>query len=279
MAQLLNKPISLTDYLNGDMVSEICRYLDGYSIARCARVNIKWHKLLTTESSWLWEEVCNNSFHPGAIKRAYKQYALDKFLDWRKQFMKTLHVRLDGMYVLRVSYMAPGSNDRSRAPNVISYFRYLRFFPKGKVLYALLNYDSDVTTPWFSQFGPDGPKFAVTAIEGKKSKVSGNMSNLNSGATMTAGIAPGSAHSSIPPTAIERIRYGRYKVSNGTVTCTVDIGHMVITLRLSFNNIIENSNDRLELSSFTGRQGNEEDGNAAEFPSPNPWFRFERVVW
>lgn len=240
------KPCIL-DVLHEDLIVQILFYLDGYSLGRITRTSSTFAKLLTCphRSQSLWEHVVSKSFHPAALRRVRaiaSKSTLSIPFNWRKHFTQTLHVRFDGLYVLKVSYFSNGVERGGKIPSIISYYRYFRFFPRGVVLYALLNYDPDITSNWFSQYGA-------------KVKKDGSV---------------------IPQPVMERIRYGKYKVLNGVVTCTVDIGHMVVELRMSFDNIVAGANDRLELVSFTGTTQGED---AVQFPSPSPWFHFRRVIW
>ena len=61
-----------------------------------------------------------------------------KYQSWREMYLKRPRLRYNGCYISKTSYIRDGENsfqDRFYRPwHLVEYFRYLRFFPEGKVL-------------------------------------------------------------------------------------------------------------------------------------------------
>ncbi|XP_043260971.1 F-box only protein 9 isoform X1 [Colletes gigas] len=61
-----------------------------------------------------------------------------KYQSWREMYLQRPRLRYDGCYICKISYIREGENsfqDRFYRPwYLLEYFRYLRFFPEGKVL-------------------------------------------------------------------------------------------------------------------------------------------------
>ncbi|XP_062851058.1 F-box only protein 9 isoform X2 [Trichomycterus rosablanca] len=59
------------------------------------------------------------------------------FTSWREMFLERPRVRFDGVYVSKTSYSRQGEESLDgfyRAWHQVDYYRYLRFFPEGKVI-------------------------------------------------------------------------------------------------------------------------------------------------
>jgi len=61
--------------------------------------------------------------------------------DFRRVYVEYPRVRLDGVYIAVCHYVRPGLSENSwvNISHLITYHRYLRFFPDGKVLSLLAN--------------------------------------------------------------------------------------------------------------------------------------------
>ncbi|XP_076241096.1 F-box only protein 9 [Calliopsis andreniformis] len=63
---------------------------------------------------------------------------IPKYQSWREMYLKRPRLRYNGCYISKTSYIRDGENsfqDRFYRPwHLVEYFRYLRFFPEGKVL-------------------------------------------------------------------------------------------------------------------------------------------------
>uniref|UniRef100_A0A1A7WEB6 F-box only protein n=1 Tax=Iconisemion striatum TaxID=60296 RepID=A0A1A7WEB6_9TELE len=59
------------------------------------------------------------------------------FTSWREMFLHRPHLRFDGVYISKTSYVRQGEQSLDgfyRACHQVEFFRYLRFFPDGQVL-------------------------------------------------------------------------------------------------------------------------------------------------
>jgi len=56
---------------------------------------------------------------------------------WRQLFLEVPHVRFDGVYASRNTYIRQGAVElrREKTVHLVTYFRYFRFFPDGSLLY------------------------------------------------------------------------------------------------------------------------------------------------
>ncbi|XP_054003307.1 F-box only protein 9 [Hylaeus anthracinus] len=61
-----------------------------------------------------------------------------KYQSWREMYVQRPRLRYNGCYICKISYIRDGENsfqDQFYRPwHLVEYFRYLRFFPEGKVL-------------------------------------------------------------------------------------------------------------------------------------------------
>lgn len=96
----------------------------------------------------IWKLACAKIWGENNIENCLKTYC-----DWREMFLKRPRLNFDGVYISRTSYARAGeqSLDNLYRPwHLVEYFRYLRFFPDGTVLF--------LTTP-------DEPKQTVAKLK------------------------------------------------------------------------------------------------------------------
>ncbi|CAL8359933.1 unnamed protein product [Boreogadus saida] len=82
---------------------------------------------ICARDSDLWRSAC---------LRVWGRTALAPFQSWREMFLERPRVRFDGVYISKVSYVRQGEESLDgfyRAWHQVAYYRYLRFFPDGKV--------------------------------------------------------------------------------------------------------------------------------------------------
>ncbi|XP_011495663.1 PREDICTED: F-box only protein 9 [Ceratosolen solmsi marchali] len=98
-----------------EMIAKVCRGL--YVCARDAEI---WRMACVR----VWGVKCG-TFEP-------------KYLSWRDMYMQRPRLQFNGCYISKTTYIRHGENsfqDQFYKPwHLVSYFRYLRFFPEGKVL-------------------------------------------------------------------------------------------------------------------------------------------------
>jgi len=111
--------------------------LTAYSVGSVACVCRHWRQL--AEHPRLWEGACREAFqlqypdHAALSKLARTVYRGS----WRRMFLEQPHLRFDGVYVSRNTYVKTGAVELSsrKTVSVVAYYRYYRFFPNGTLLY------------------------------------------------------------------------------------------------------------------------------------------------
>ncbi|KAF8216582.1 hypothetical protein K438DRAFT_1703586 [Mycena galopus ATCC 62051] len=134
------QPIHL-NVLPEELLVLIIRKLDHTSIERFAVVSRK-ARVLSLDPG-IWRELVVLSYKPPqvasleSIVTVVAQYQSD----FRRVYMEHPRVRLDGAYISACHYVRPGLSENSwvNISHLITYHRYLRFFPDGKVLSLLAN--------------------------------------------------------------------------------------------------------------------------------------------
>jgi len=91
----------------------------------------------------LWRSACMRVWGRNCTKLA-------NFNSWRHMFLERPRVRFDGVYISRSSYIRQGEESLDgfyRAWHHVEYYRYLRFFPDGKVMMLTTPEDPLVIVP------------------------------------------------------------------------------------------------------------------------------------
>jgi len=120
-----------------ELVFNIFSRLGPYNLGKAACVCKQWQQ--HTENPRHWEAACRQAFTAAHKSADLTQKTLrDKYRgSWRRMFLLTPHVRYDGLYVSRNTYIRQGAIEwrRQQTTHLVSYFRYYRFFPDGTLLY------------------------------------------------------------------------------------------------------------------------------------------------
>ncbi|GBF87419.1 hypothetical protein Rsub_00130 [Raphidocelis subcapitata] len=124
-----------------EMMTTIFSRLGPYAMGRAACVCRQWRYL--AKSPKLWEAACRDALSPPA----HRDIAADQLLkvlahkfrcSWQRLFLEVPHVRFDGVYVARNTYIRVGAVELHRHSQTVflaCYYRYYRFFPNGQMLY------------------------------------------------------------------------------------------------------------------------------------------------
>lgn len=104
--------------------------LDLRSLEMCARVCRGFY--ICTRDTEIWRLACAKVW---GINCGTKP---DPYLSWRNMFIERARLHFNGCYISKTTYIRHGENsfqDQFYRPwHIVEYYRYLRFFPEGKVL-------------------------------------------------------------------------------------------------------------------------------------------------
>ena len=109
----------------------------------------------------IWRLVCAKIWGQSNINNYLTSYS-----NWRNMFLTRPHLNYDGIYISKTSYARAGekSLDMYYAPwHLVEYYRYLRFFSDGTVLF--------LTTP-------EEPKITVSKLKNRSINLNSNPLNM-----------------------------------------------------------------------------------------------------
>ncbi|KAJ7916231.1 hypothetical protein B0H13DRAFT_2323506 [Mycena leptocephala] len=136
----------LLNVLPEELLILVIRKLDHTSIERFAAVSRK-ARVLSLDPA-IWRELVVMSYKPPQIANLESLVSVvtQYHSDFRRVYIEHPRIRMDGVYIAVCHYVRPGLSENSwvNISHLITYHRYLRFFPDGKVLSLLAN---EETTP------------------------------------------------------------------------------------------------------------------------------------
>ncbi|KAG1725724.1 hypothetical protein EDB19DRAFT_1754152 [Suillus lakei] len=131
-------PINL---IPDELLLQILRILDYATIERFAAVSRK-ARVLSLDSA-IWRDFVHLAYKPPQIAddESIANIAELYSSDYRKTYIEHPRLRLDGVYIAVCHYVRMGSSENAwvNVTHLITYHRYLRFFPNGQVLSLLAN--------------------------------------------------------------------------------------------------------------------------------------------
>ncbi|GFR39682.1 hypothetical protein Agub_g154 [Astrephomene gubernaculifera] len=120
-----------------ELMAIVFSYLDPYSLGKAAVVCRQWRIL--HEHPRLWERACHDAFHLAIPEKAalHKLMVTQYRFSWKRMFVHHPHLRFDGLYASRNTYVRTGVVEftNHRPVHLVTYFRYYRFLPNGTFLY------------------------------------------------------------------------------------------------------------------------------------------------
>ncbi|KAF8074834.1 hypothetical protein FPV67DRAFT_1408248 [Lyophyllum atratum] len=138
--ELEGEPVHLQK-VPDELLIMIIRKLDPTSIERFAVVNRK-ARILSLDSV-IWRKLVGATYKPPQVADIEDLTpVLERCLfNYRRVYIEHPRVRLDGVYIATCHYVRPGLSENSwvNISHLITYHRYLRFFPNGQVLSLLAN--------------------------------------------------------------------------------------------------------------------------------------------
>ncbi|KAF9038454.1 hypothetical protein BJ165DRAFT_1324052, partial [Panaeolus papilionaceus] len=135
-----NEPVHLK-ILPDELLVSILKRLDHTSIERFGSVSKK-ARLLTLDSG-VWIPLVRLTYRPPQLPEDEDLIEIieRRLYDYRRVFIEQPRVRMDGVYIAICHYIRPGLSDNRwvNVSHLITYHRYLRFYPTGHVLSLLVN--------------------------------------------------------------------------------------------------------------------------------------------
>ncbi|KAG2011808.1 hypothetical protein CC2G_011879 [Coprinopsis cinerea AmutBmut pab1-1] len=134
------QPVHL-NILPPEMLFAILRNLDVTSLERFATVSRK-ARLLTLDPVY-WSDLVTKTYKPPQLQNIEDLLpVIEKYnSDFRRVYIEHPRIRMDGVYIATCHYVRAGISEdawMSRS-HLITYHRYLRFYPNGQVLSLLAN--------------------------------------------------------------------------------------------------------------------------------------------
>ncbi|GBE86403.1 hypothetical protein BKA93DRAFT_803577 [Sparassis latifolia] len=127
--------------LPDELLVHILQYLDTAALERFAAVNRK-ARVLSLDVA-IWREFVHAVYKPPQIAEDEDLATLlEKYTpDYRRLYVEQPRVRLDGVYIAVCHYIRAGLSENAwvNVSHLITYHRYLRFYPNGEVLSLLAN--------------------------------------------------------------------------------------------------------------------------------------------
>ncbi|GMH33818.1 hypothetical protein BSKO_01652 [Bryopsis sp. KO-2023] len=109
--------------------------LDPHAVGRASCVCRQWRIL--GDNPAIWQRACSNAFRHSTYSQNMELVLTNHRGSWKKMFLERPHLRFDGLFISRNTYLRTGIAEwRVKNPvHMVAYFRYLRFYPDGRVLY------------------------------------------------------------------------------------------------------------------------------------------------
>jgi len=129
--------------LPDELLVLVLRGLDTATLERFATVNRK-ARMVTLDSE-IWRDFVRATYKPPQIPDDQDINALlhHYLADYRRFYIEHPRLRLDGVYIAVCHYIRSGLSENAwvNVSHLITYHRYLRFYPNGQVLSLLANED------------------------------------------------------------------------------------------------------------------------------------------
>ncbi|ORX61315.1 hypothetical protein DM01DRAFT_1316000 [Hesseltinella vesiculosa] len=136
------RPVFLAKLPNEILVT-VMKYATLLSLATFFELAVVCKKFcLLTRSPTIWRCLCEQAYRPPGISHSASQRLQESYVKenyrghWMKMFIERPRLRFDGVYISTCHYIRPGSSENSwnQPVHLVTYYRYLRFFPDGTVV-------------------------------------------------------------------------------------------------------------------------------------------------
>jgi F-box protein 9 len=103
------------------------------------RVCRQWY--VVSHDPLLWQHICERTWTREDLSRQLARYGYN----YRRMYLEKGRPRFDGIYIARINYFKSGYNEMTWSQPIIlvTYYRYLRFYPDGNLI-SLLTSDEPV---------------------------------------------------------------------------------------------------------------------------------------
>lgn len=120
-------------------------FLDEVSLVRLALSCKKTYSL--SREPVLWRLICQRIWGHNCSRAVYHQFGT-----WQRMFMTRPKVRYDGLFVSKNTYLRAGSTEwaYNQPVHQVTYYRYLRLMPDGRLLYAMALEPPRKVLKWFN---------------------------------------------------------------------------------------------------------------------------------
>ncbi|CEP10010.1 hypothetical protein [Parasitella parasitica] len=128
--------------LPSEIMVDILRFLVLHSLSTMPFFALTCKKFfLLSRNPSIWQYACIRVFKDPSMtleqsKRRQLDYVRKYNGHWMRMFIDRPRIRYDGIYISTCNYIRPGTSDIgwNQPIHVITYYRYLRFFPNGTIL-------------------------------------------------------------------------------------------------------------------------------------------------
>ncbi|KAI8146151.1 hypothetical protein BJV82DRAFT_600692 [Fennellomyces sp. T-0311] len=155
------KPLAIAK-LPDELLVHVLGHLVLHSVSSVAAFALVCKRFfLATRSASLWRHACEHMFRtPGMTLEQSRQHQavfVNSMYDgyWFRMFIERPRLRFDGVYISVCQYTRPGISDNSwiHPVQLVTYYRYLRFFPDGTMIkYLSTDQPADVVRLLTSDF-------------------------------------------------------------------------------------------------------------------------------
>ncbi|TFK53425.1 hypothetical protein OE88DRAFT_1655559, partial [Heliocybe sulcata] len=127
--------------LPDELLVQVLRCLDHTSIERFALVNKK-ARIISLDTA-IWRDFVYETYKPPQVPReSYMKTLMQTYrYDYRRTYVEQPRVRMDGVYIAVCHYVRAGLSQNAwvNISHLITFHRFLRFFPNGQVISLLAN--------------------------------------------------------------------------------------------------------------------------------------------
>eukprot|EP00210_Caulerpa_lentillifera_P002351 g2256.t1 len=132
----LNEQAQIQKLLPYEIMNQLFTKLGPYGLGAASCVCRQWNIL--AQNPIFWYKACLEAFSDTSLEENVQRVKEQYSCSWKKMFLQRPHLRFDGIYIARNTYLRPGVREwnKEKPVHLVTYFRYLRFWPGGKFRYC-----------------------------------------------------------------------------------------------------------------------------------------------